>query len=238
MRVVAAALLPAFAVTLYLTFSRGAIWVLPVGLVLYVLAGAAARAAHRAAPARGSRRRRDEDRLRQRIAGARGLRLSAAAAARAGTWRWSCSSAALVAAGLRYAALPLDKRIERIELPRERALAARGGRARRPARRRRAGQRAAADLRRPRDVHPGPVHGLLERPAHAADLGGRQRADRQLARRARRLRRPARSTGPAPGPTGSPGTATGRRRRSRSTTATRCTWRRCPSWAWSGWCCC
>ena len=33
----AAALLPPIAVTLYLTFSRGAIWVLPLGFVLYVL---------------------------------------------------------------------------------------------------------------------------------------------------------------------------------------------------------
>lgn len=36
-RIVAAALLPAIAVTLYLTFSRGAIWALPVGVVLYAL---------------------------------------------------------------------------------------------------------------------------------------------------------------------------------------------------------
>ena len=48
----------------------------------------------------------------------------------------------------------------------------------------------------------------------------------------------SRCTAPAPARTGSPGTTTGRRRRSRSTTATRCTWRRCPSWASSGWCCC
>ena len=39
LRVIAAALLPAFGVTLYLTFSRGAIWALPVGLVLYALLG-------------------------------------------------------------------------------------------------------------------------------------------------------------------------------------------------------
>jgi len=37
LRVAAAAALPMAAVTLYLTFSRGAIWVLPVGLVLYVI---------------------------------------------------------------------------------------------------------------------------------------------------------------------------------------------------------
>ncbi len=36
-RVLAAAALPMAGVTLYLTFSRGAIWVLPVGLVLYVI---------------------------------------------------------------------------------------------------------------------------------------------------------------------------------------------------------
>src|SRR5262249_3819628 len=37
MRVLAAAALGPVAVTLYFTFSRGAIWVLPLGLVLYVL---------------------------------------------------------------------------------------------------------------------------------------------------------------------------------------------------------
>ena len=37
MRVLAAAALPPIGVTLYLTFSRGAIWALPVGFVLYVL---------------------------------------------------------------------------------------------------------------------------------------------------------------------------------------------------------
>ena len=37
MRVLAAAMVAPIAVTLYLTFSRGAIWVLPVGFVLYVL---------------------------------------------------------------------------------------------------------------------------------------------------------------------------------------------------------
>jgi hypothetical protein len=37
LRVLAAAALPMLGVTLYLTFSRGAIWVLPVGLVLYAL---------------------------------------------------------------------------------------------------------------------------------------------------------------------------------------------------------
>ena len=37
LRVVAAAALPMLGVTFYLTFSRGAIWVLPVGLVLYAL---------------------------------------------------------------------------------------------------------------------------------------------------------------------------------------------------------
>jgi hypothetical protein len=36
-RVVAAAVIPAVAVTLFLTFSRGGIWVAPVGLVVYVL---------------------------------------------------------------------------------------------------------------------------------------------------------------------------------------------------------
>ena len=53
-----------------------------------------------------------------------------------------------------------------------------------------------------------PVHGVLRRPAHAADLGGRQRADRQLARSRWTASRRSPSTAPAPGPTGSPGTAT------------------------------
>ncbi len=57
-RVLAAAALPMAGVTLYLTFSRGAIWVLPVGLVLYVVLRAAARAGdggHRRDPGRRSR---------------------------------------------------------------------------------------------------------------------------------------------------------------------------------------
>src|SRR3954454_23610748 len=51
-RVVAAAALPPLAVTLYFTFSRGAIWALPVGLVLYVLL-AQPRGLLTAAPAAG-----------------------------------------------------------------------------------------------------------------------------------------------------------------------------------------
>jgi hypothetical protein len=51
-RVGAAALVPAVAVTLFLTFSRGAIWVLPVGLVAYMLL-AQPRGLLTAAPAAG-----------------------------------------------------------------------------------------------------------------------------------------------------------------------------------------
>ena len=61
------------AVTLYLTFSRGAIWVLPVGLVLYVVCAQAARAALRG-DRRGPRGRRRLGGLRRRIVGACGLR--------------------------------------------------------------------------------------------------------------------------------------------------------------------
>ena len=73
-RVVAAALLPPIAVTLYLTFSRGAIWVLPLGFVLYVLL-AQPRGLLTGLPAAGiPAALAVEDRLRQRAAGARGLR--------------------------------------------------------------------------------------------------------------------------------------------------------------------
>ena len=118
-RVVAAALLPVFAVTLYLTFSRGAIWVLPIGLVLYVLlaqprgivtglaaGGIPAAIATKIAYGNELLARADYD-------------SSAAAAAQGRHVALVVLICGLVAAGLRYAAVPLDKRIERIELPRE-----------------------------------------------------------------------------------------------------------------------
>ena len=193
MQVVAAALLPPIAVTLYLTFSRGAIWVLPIGFVLYVLLAQPRGLRHRAAGGRDPGGDRDQDRLRQRVAGARGLRLvrgrgepgHARRAGRAACARWP-------PAALRYAARPLDRRIERIEIPPRGALAA-GRRRRRSrcssARRWRDAPQRIADARE--TFTRGQYMDLLRRPAHAADVRGRQRADRQLARRARRLRRPA-----------------------------------------------
>ena len=63
---------------------------------------------------------------------------------------------AVAAAALRAAALPLDRRLEAIEIAARRLRLLRSARrARRGAARRRgAGRRAAPDLRRPRDVHP------------------------------------------------------------------------------------
>ena len=241
-RVLAAAALAPIAVTLYLTFSRGAIWVLPIGFVLYVLlaqprglltglpaAGIPAAIAAKVAYGNELLARADYD--------------SSAAAASQGR------HVALVVLALRRRRRdPAGRRAAAGQAPggdpdRARAAAAaacRGrGRAGRRARHRRGGRRRAApDLRRPRHLQRGPLHGLLVRPALAADVGGRQRADRQLARRARRRSTISRCTAPAPAPTGSPGTTTARRRRSRSTTGTRCTSRRCRSSAWSGSCCC
>ena len=82
------------------------------------------------------------------------------------------------------------------------------GRARaRAAARRARRRRAAADRPTPaRRSAEGRYMDYSARPADAADLRGRQRADRQLARRAGRVRRASRCTAPAPARTGSPGT--------------------------------
>ena len=136
---------------------------------------------------------------------------------------------------LRGAALPLDTRLERIRVAPARAPRA-CSRARPCAARAGAGRERAAATRRA--ARPPTARATFQwrtsyrttcgraRPAH---VGGRQRADRQLARRARRRSRTSRATAPAPARTGSRGTASARRRRSRSTTATRSTWRRCRS---------
>ena len=202
MRVVAAALLAPIAVTLYLTFSRGAIWVLPIGFVLYVLL-AQPRGLVTAALAAGSRRR-----SRSKVAyGAELLAradydTSAAAARQArhvGVGR--ARRAALAAAALRCAARPLDRRLERIEI------AARGAARCSPAAcwsrcssARRWPSRAAADRRRPRDVHARAATWPTRRPAHAADLGGRQRARSTTgASRSTAFDASSRCTAPAPG---------------------------------------
>ena len=181
-RIVAAALLAPTAVTLYLTFSRGAIWVLPVGVVLYVLlaqprglltglpaAGIPAAIAVKVAYGADLLARADYD-------------ASAAAASQGRDVALVVLACALGAAALRAAALPLDRRIDAYlhrggqqAVPAARAVR----RARAGAAGRRAGRgRAAPDLRRAGDVLRGPLHGLRRRPAHAADVRGRQRAGR------------------------------------------------------------
>jgi hypothetical protein len=115
-RVVAAALVAPIAVTLYLTFSRGAIWVLPVGLVLYVLlaqprglltglpaAGIPAAIAVKVAYGADLLARADYD-------------SSAAAASQGRNVALIVLVCALGAAALRAAALPLDRRIEAIDI--------------------------------------------------------------------------------------------------------------------------
>jgi O-antigen ligase len=114
-RVIAAASLPALAVTLYLTFSRGAIWALPVGIVLYVLlahprglatAGLAALpAAFAVKVAYGAEllARADYD--------------TAAAAPQAREVGLTIIACTVAAAAIRAAALPLDARLERVPLP-------------------------------------------------------------------------------------------------------------------------
>jgi len=125
-RIVAAALLPPIGVTLYLTFSRGAIWVLPIGLVLYVLL-AQPRGLATALPAAG---------IPAAIAAkvAYGAELlaradydsSAAAASQGRNVALVVLVCAAGAAALRAAALPLDRRIERLDFPREARLALAG----------------------------------------------------------------------------------------------------------------
>jgi O-antigen ligase len=124
-RVLAAAALPVFAVALYLTFSRGAIWVLPIGLVLYVLlaqprglltgalaAGVPTAIAARVAYGADLLARADYD-------------TSAAAASQGRSVGLVVLGCALGAALLRAAALPLDRRIAAIDLGPERLRLAR-----------------------------------------------------------------------------------------------------------------
>ncbi|WP_028067327.1 O-antigen ligase family protein [Solirubrobacter soli] len=126
-QVVAAALLSPIAVTLYLTFSRGAIWVLPIGFVLYLVlaqprgivsgllaGGVPAAIATKIAYGNELLARADYD--------------SSAAAASQGKHVFVVVLAcALVAAGLRFAAAPLDRWLDRIEIPREAKLLLFGG---------------------------------------------------------------------------------------------------------------
>jgi O-Antigen ligase len=122
-RVLAAALLAPIATTLYFTFSRGAIWVLPLGLVLYIvlarprglvtaLPAAAVPAAVAVLVAYHA------DKLAE-------VGFAAAAAApQAHRVALAVAGCAVAAALLRLAALPLDARLARLRLPeaRERAL--------------------------------------------------------------------------------------------------------------------
>jgi hypothetical protein len=115
-RVLAAAAVPMAAVTLYLTFSRGAIWVLPVGLVLYVLCAQArglVSAAIAAVPAGVAvwvayhaelLARADYD--------------TAAAAPEARRVGLTVAACCLAAAALRALLLLADRRLERVKLPR------------------------------------------------------------------------------------------------------------------------
>lgn len=115
-RILAAAAIPVAAVSLYLTFSRGAIWVLPVGIVLYVLCAQARgllSAAIAAVPAGvavwvayGAEMlaRADYD--------------TAAAAPEARRVGLTVAACCAAAAGIRALLLFLDSRVERVRLPR------------------------------------------------------------------------------------------------------------------------
>jgi hypothetical protein len=126
-RIVAAAAIAPIAVTLYLTFSRGAIWVLPVGFVLYVLlaqprglltalpaAGIPAAIAAKVAYGNELLARADYD-------------SSAAAASQGRHVALVVLACAVAAAGLRAAALPLDRRLEAIRIAPERLRLLRAG---------------------------------------------------------------------------------------------------------------
>jgi O-antigen ligase len=115
-RVLAAAAVAPLAVTLYLTFSRGAIWVLPIGLVLYVLlaqprllvtglpaAGVPAAIAVKVAYGADLLARADYD-------------ASAAAASQGRELALVVGVCVLAAGGLRAAALPLDARLAAIRI--------------------------------------------------------------------------------------------------------------------------
>jgi hypothetical protein len=115
-RIAAAALLPPIAVTLYLTFSRGAIWVLPLGVVLYLLL-AQPRGVLTGLPAAGL-----PAALAVKIAYGNELLAradydsSTAAAAQGRHVLLVVLACAVGAAALRAVALPLDRRIEAIEI--------------------------------------------------------------------------------------------------------------------------
>jgi hypothetical protein len=126
-QVTAAALLTPIAVTLYLTFSRGAIWVLPVGFVLYVVlaqprgvliglaaGGIPAAVATKIAYGYELLARADYD-------------SSAAAASQGRHLALIVLALALLAGGLRLAARPLEQRLDRIGVSREARLLLWGG---------------------------------------------------------------------------------------------------------------
>jgi O-antigen ligase/polysaccharide polymerase Wzy-like membrane protein len=126
-RVLAAAAIAPIAVTLYLTFSRGAIWVLPVGFVLYVLL-AQPRGLLTALPAAGI-----PAAIAAKVAYGNELLARAdydSSAAAAGQGRHVALvvlACAVAAAVLRAAALPLDRRIEAIRIAPERLRLLRAG---------------------------------------------------------------------------------------------------------------
>jgi O-antigen ligase len=125
-RVVAAAALTPAAVTLYFTFSRGAIWALPVGLVLYVLL-AQPRGLLTALPAAAL-----PAAIAVKVAYGADLLATAGYAAPGAASQGRhvaivVAVCALAAAGLRAAALPLDARLAAIRIPRERMPSLRAG---------------------------------------------------------------------------------------------------------------
>ena len=123
-RVVAAALLSPVAVTLYLTFSRGAIWALPVAVVLYVLLaqprGLATAVPAAVLPAAVAVKVAYGASLLARVG-----YTSAAAAPQARRVALVLAACMVAAAVLRAAALPLDARLQRIRLAPERLRLAR-----------------------------------------------------------------------------------------------------------------
>ena len=191
-KVLAAAALAPIAVTLYLTFSRGAIWVLPIGFVLYVLLAqprglltalpaALVPAAIAAKVAYGAEllARADYD-------------TSAAAASQGRHVALVVLVCALAAAALRAAAIPLDKRLEAIRIDPDQLRFLRLGLAGGLVIALLLGALVADAPRRISDARAtfseGQYMDYSSDLRTRLDLGGGQRADRQLARRARRRR--------------------------------------------------
>ncbi len=126
-RVLAAAVIPAVAVTLFLTFSRGGIWVAPIGLVVYVLL-ASPRGLLTALPAAGLPAAGavyaafDADALTKA-----NFANSAAAADQGHRLLWIVVGCMVAAAVLRTVGLGIDRRVARVKVSPPRLRAARWG---------------------------------------------------------------------------------------------------------------